>query len=201
MAGQNKRDWNVPSTITRLIDTFDGCPWGAMAGRAQARSAPPAALYTPEQRRRRDATPWTMVQGVLAPLQFLVFLVSLSLVLHFLLTGSGLQAASVSIVVKTVVLYGIMITGAIWERAVFGRYLFAHAFFWEDVMSMLVLLLHTAYVAELWLGAVGSDQLMLLALAAYAAYLINATQYVLKLRAARRGSERLHGPAAAMGMG
>ncbi len=191
----------MSSTITRLIDAFDCCPWGTMAGRAQARSAPPAGLYTPEQRRRRDATHWTMVQGVLAPLQFLVFLVSLSLVLHFLLTGSGLQAASVSIVVKTVVLYAIMITGAIWERAVFGRYLFADAFFWEDVMSMLVLLLHTAYVAELWLGAVGSHELMLLALAAYAAYLINATQYVLKLRAARRGSERMPGPAAAMGMG
>ncbi len=175
-----------------------------MAGRPQPRTATPAALYTPEQRRRRDATKWTTVQGVLAPLQFLVFLTSLSLVLRYLFTGSGLEAATASIVVKTIVLYVIMITGAIWERAVFGRYLFAEAFFWEDVMSMLVMLLHTAYVAELWLGAVASQQLMLLALAAYAAYLINATQYVLKLRAARRGSERVSAPLArgtALGMG
>ena len=41
-----------------------------------------APLYTPEQRRRRDATPWTLVQGVLAPIQFLVFVVSLALVLR-----------------------------------------------------------------------------------------------------------------------
>ncbi|MDE3231747.1 MAG: 2-oxoglutarate synthase, partial [Pseudomonadota bacterium] len=34
-------------------------------------------LYTPEQRARRDATKWTLVQGLLAPVQFLIFLVSL----------------------------------------------------------------------------------------------------------------------------
>ena len=39
------------------------------------------ALYTPEERRRRDQSPWTLVQGILAPLQFLVFLVSLALAL------------------------------------------------------------------------------------------------------------------------
>ena len=34
-------------------------------------------LYTAEERVRRDSTPWTLVQGILAPVQFLVFLVSL----------------------------------------------------------------------------------------------------------------------------
>ena len=47
-------------------------------------------LYTEAERRRRDASPWTLVQGVLAPLQFLVFLVSLALVLRYLATGNGL---------------------------------------------------------------------------------------------------------------
>ena len=42
---------------------------------------------------------------------------------------------------------------------------------------------------------------MLLALAAYAAYLINAAQYVLKLRAARRDSRPMPRHAAAMGLG
>ena len=46
-----------------------------------------------------------------------------------------------------------MITGSIWEKDVFGRYLFAPAFFWEDVFSMLVLALHTAYLAALFSGA------------------------------------------------
>jgi 3-vinyl bacteriochlorophyllide hydratase len=149
----------------------------------QARRRP---LYTPDQRQRRDQSVWTLVQGVLAPFQFLVFLVSLALVLRYLLTGDGFAAATLSVIVKTLVLYTIMITGAIWEKVVFGRYLFAEAFFWEDVVSVLVLALHTAYLASLafqWLGPRGQ---MILALLAYASYAVNATQFLLKLRAARR---------------
>ncbi|MDO9383914.1 MAG: 2-vinyl bacteriochlorophyllide hydratase [Hyphomicrobiaceae bacterium] len=142
-------------------------------------------LYTASERRRRDASPWTLVQGILAPLQFGVFLVSLWLVLSYLATGDGYTAATVSIVIKTLVLYAIMITGSIWEREVFGRYLFAPAFYWEDVVSMLVLALHTAYLAALFTAWLTPVELMLLALAAYASYAINATQFLLKLRAAR----------------
>jgi 3-vinyl bacteriochlorophyllide hydratase len=122
---------------------------------------------------------------VLAPLQFVVFLVSLGLVLRTLATGEGAEIANASVVAKTLLLYAIMVTGSIWEKVVFGRYLFAPAFFWEDVFSMLVLALHTAYLAALGLGWLGTPGLMVLALAAYAAYLINAGQFLLKLRAAR----------------
>jgi 3-vinyl bacteriochlorophyllide hydratase len=148
-------------------------------------SAARLPLYTPEQRRRRDATRWTWVQGLLAPLQFVVFAVSLGLVLRYLVTGQGLEAATVSVVVKTLLLYTIMVTGSIWEKVVFGQWLFAPAFYWEDVFSMLVLALHTAYLAALFTQALDARGLMLLALAAYAAYLINAGQFVWKLRMAR----------------
>jgi 3-vinyl bacteriochlorophyllide hydratase len=150
-------------------------------------------LYTAEERARRDASPWTLVQGILAPIQFLVFLVSLGLVLRFLWTGAGEQAATLSVVVKTLVLYTIMVTGSIWEREVFGRWLFARPFFWEDVFSMLVLALHTAYLIVVGWDLLGVRDQMLLALAAYATYVINATQFLLKLRAARRESD--HAPA------
>jgi len=176
--------------LDRVVDRLDCCPWGTVAGRNAAdrwpHPTPSAPLYTPEERRRRDVSPWTLVQGVLAPVQFAIFLVSLGFVLHYLATGRGLYAASASIVVKTLALYTIMITGSLWERDVFGRYLFARAFFWEDVFSFLVLGLHTAYLAALFSGAVSARGQMLLALAAYAAYCINAAQFVLKLRAARR---------------
>ena len=142
-------------------------------------------LYTTEERQRRDATPWTLVQGVLAPIQFVVFLVSAALVLKFLITGTGYAAATISVVIKTLVLYTIMITGCIWERAVFGRYLFAPAFFWEDVVSMFVLAFHTAYIGALLWGSLHARYQMYIALLAYAAYLLNATQFLLKLRAAR----------------
>lgn len=146
---------------------------------------PPAGLYTAEQRARRDATLWTGVQGVLAPLQFLVCLVSVALVIRCLVTGEGESAALWSVIVKTALLYTIMVTGCIWEKVVFGQYLFAAAFFWEDVFSMLVLALHTAYLVAWVQGSLQVRALLFLALAAYAAYAINATQFLLKLRAAR----------------
>lgn len=143
------------------------------------------SLYTPEQRIKRDKTVWTLVQGVLAPVQFLVFLVSLFLVLRYLSTGEGQNAAVMSVVIKTLTLYAIMVTGCIWEKVVFDCYLFAPAFYWEDVLSMLVLALHTAYLAALLTDALTAQQLMYLALAAYATYVVNAGQFIWKLRIAR----------------
>jgi 3-vinyl bacteriochlorophyllide hydratase len=142
-------------------------------------------LYTAEERRRRDASRWTLVQGILAPIQFLVFLVSLVLVLRYLTTEAGYGAATVSVVAKTLILYTIMITGSLWEHDVYGRYLFAPAFYWEDMVSMLVLALHTAYLVTLLMPSVSAQMQMGIALAAYAAYVVNAAQFVIKLRRAR----------------
>jgi 3-vinyl bacteriochlorophyllide hydratase len=171
---------------------------------AKAGSAIRPPLYTPAERARRDATPWTLVQGLLAPFQFVVFLISLGLVIRFLWTGEGLLLATLSVLVKTLVLYVIMVTGAIWEKVVFGRYLFAPAFFWEDVFSMLVLALHTAYLAAVFMEWAGMGWLshagqIWLALAAYATYVINAGQFLLKLRAARLdAASRTNGDHAAL---
>lgn len=153
-------------------------------------------LYTPEERARRDATRWTLVQGLLAPVQFLIFGVSLYLVINYLRTGENHDAAIWSVVVKTLALYTIMITGAIWEKVVFGRYLFAPSFYWEDVFSMLVIALHTAYLVALFSGALDSRQLMWLALAAYFTYVINAAQFIWKLRMARLEAPDVQGVAA-----
>ena len=144
-------------------------------------------VYTPAERARRDATVWTLVQGILAPVQFLVFLVSVALIARTLITGEGADWALWSVVVKTLVIYLIMITGAVWEKVVFGKYLFAPAFFWEDVVSMGVIALHTAYLFawlndDAWLSLGGQ---LVLALAAYSTYLVNAGQFIWKLRLAR----------------
>lgn len=174
------------------IDSVAPCPWTAHTGGASHRrrarhaaSRSHAPLYTPEQRQRRDATPWTLVQGVLAPLQFLVFAVSLFLVVRYLATGEGYGLATASVIIKTLVLYLIMVTGAVWEKVVFGRYLFAPAFFWEDVFSMVVLALHTAYIGAVLFSLGTPVQQMMIALAAYFTYVINAGQFLWKLRAAR----------------
>jgi len=142
-------------------------------------------LYTAEQRMRRDATVWTTIQGVLAPIQFVVFLISLALVLRFLITDTGYALATGSIIIKTALLLAIMITGSIWEKVVFGHWLFAPAFFWEDVVSFGVIALHLAYVWMLLDGGFSPRAEMACALAAYAAYVVNAAQFLWKLRVAR----------------
>lgn len=179
------------TSLSDLLDTFDSSPWPATTGRCARHGQPPGMtglVYTPEQRHRRDSSPWTTVQGVLAPLQFAAFILSTGLVLHYLASGHGYEAATISVVVKTGFLYAIMITGSMWEKAVFGRYLLAPAFFWEDMFSFLVIALHTAYLVALATGALTAQQMMLLALTAFAAYVVNAAQFVFKLRAVRRES-------------
>lgn len=145
-------------------------------------------LYTAAERARRDATVWTLIQGILAPLQFMAFAVSLVLVLRYLATGAGYEAATISILVKTGFLYAIMITGAIWEKVVFGQYLLAPAFFWEDVFSFAVIALHSLYIVMLYTNYLTPSGLMVLALAAYATYVVNAGQFLRKLRLARLDS-------------
>ena len=142
-------------------------------------------LYTSEQKKRRDESIWTLIQGILAPIQFVAFAVSTVLVFWYLWTGQGYEIATISVLIKTAFLLTIMVTGAIWEKVVFGQYLLAPAFFWEDVVSFFVIFLHIAYVLALWINLFSEQQLMLLALCAYAAYFVNAIQFLIKLRAAR----------------
>ena len=146
-------------------------------------------LYTPAERARRDATVWTLVQGILAPIQLLTCVGSAILVLHWFRTGELLAWATGSVILKTALLYTIMVTGSIWEKVVFDKWLFAHAFFWEDVVSFVVIAMHTLYLVML-LGGYGSTETRLaLALSAYVVYLVNATQFILKLKAARRQAD------------
>lgn len=149
----------------------------------------PTDIYTPAQRQRRDTTIWTPVQGVLAALQFVVFLISLALVLRFILSGQGFFAASLSVCLKTAVLLTIMVTGSLWEKAVFGQYLFAPSFFWEDVVSFGVIALHLLYVAAFVFDLASVQAQMIIALAAYAAYIVNAGQFLWKFRQARKGGK------------
>ena len=163
------------------------CEEPTLSPMSQPFESPPQAtlLYTPEQRARRDQTIWTPVQGFLAIFQFVVFIVSVCLVLRCLLSGEGAEWAKWSIILKTLTLYTIMVTGSLWEKVVFGKYLFAKAFFWEDVVSMVVITLHSVYIASLFFSFLTLQEQMLLILSAYITYVINAVQFVFKLRAAR----------------
>ena len=209
--GQNRHHNSVRGTgqslfdrgFGALLDAVAPCPWTAHTGdhRLTRRSLravrPTRPLYTAEERVRRDTSIWTLVQGVLAPVQFIAFGISLVLVLNYLWTGEGAAAATLSVLIKTALLYTIMVTGAVWEKVVFGRFLFAPSFFWEDVFSMLVLALHTAYLAMVLLNIGTPRDQLILALAAYATYVVNAAQFIWKLRMARLEAPARAGPVAA----
>ena len=155
---------------------------GAGNERGGRRRAP---LYTPEQRLRRDTTRWTLVQGILAPIQIFIAIGSAILVVRYLREGEGEALATASIILKTLTLYTIMVTGSIWEKVVFGKWLFAEPFYWEDMVSMVVIALHTLYLVALVFDWWSTRERMILALVAYATYFVNAVQFVAKLRAAR----------------
>lgn len=193
-----QRSSDRPGLFSRMfdgwLDSLAPCPWPAHVGSHLAnkhgKESVKQGLYTREERIRRDASPWTLVQAILAPLQFVVFAISLVLVVRYLMTGEGYDIATASILAKTFLLYLIMVTGSIWEKEVFGKWLFARAFFWEDVFSMLVLGLQTAYLLALLNGWGSPSDQMMIAVAAYAAYVINAAQFLLKLREARLQAPR-----------
>lgn len=137
------------------------------------------STYTPEQLARRAASPWTRVQAILAPVQFLAFIVSFVLVVRYLVTGEGYGLANASVLIKIALLWAITITGMLWEKDVFGQYFMARQFFWEDLGNAVAMLFHNLYFVARWLG--WSDQdVMGLMLVAYCTYLVNCAQFVLK---------------------
>ena len=143
-------------------------------------------IYSSQERIRRDNTIWTLVQGILAPVQFIVFIVSLFFVIRYLITNLGYELATISILIKTFFLYLIMVTGAIWEKVVFGRYLLAKSFFWEDIVSFIVIALHTLYLIALFTNYFSNNTIITIALVAYFAYFINALQFLLKFKLAKK---------------
>ncbi len=136
--------------------------------------------YSAEQIERRRQSRWTMVQIIGAPIQLLIFLISFGFVIYSLSSnGQGFEITNITILVKIATLYFMFITGMLWEKDVFGHYVFAAEFFWEDFVSALLLTTHTAYLVALLLGAPKSV-LLVVVIIAYINYLFNASQYFVK---------------------
>lgn len=143
------------------------------------------STYTPEQMLRRQKSKWMPVQAFLAPVQFVIFFISLALIIHFIATGRGFWIANISVMIKVVVLWIMAVTGAFWEKDVFGHYAFAKEFWWEDFFSTFVLISHTLYVVGFFLKW-EEMTLVYIALIAYLTYCINAYQFVRKYVINRR---------------
>jgi 3-vinyl bacteriochlorophyllide hydratase len=129
---------------------------------------------------RKAKTKWTLVQYIGAPIQVLILFISLGFVIYTLSNDGALfEITNATIIFKTAFLYFMFITGMFWEKVVIGKYYLSAEFFWEDVMSTVVLILHTIYVFAL-LANVDHKMLMYIILVAYFTVLVNAIQYIVK---------------------
>ncbi|WP_254150863.1 2-vinyl bacteriochlorophyllide hydratase [Candidatus Chloroploca mongolica] len=136
-------------------------------------------MYTEDQLRRRERSRWTKVQIILAPIQFVVFLISFALVLRYLATGEGYLIATISIWIKIALIWALTITGMLWEYDMFDHYFMAKEFFWEDVGNLIAIITHNLYFVAQWMGA-DSRTVMWVMVFAYVTYLFNAVQFVVR---------------------
>lgn len=150
------------------------------------------AGYTAEQLERRNKSKWTIVQAVLAPVQFLAFVVSFILVTRYLLTGEDYLIATISVLVKIALLWAITITGMIWEKEVFGQWFLAPQFFWEDLLNAVAMIMHNLYFVARWQGW-SERMVMTLMLVAYTSYLVNFAQFFIRGIRARKNRLALAG--------
>lgn len=143
-------------------------------------------MYTPDQLRRREASRWTRVQIILAPIQFVAFVISFALVVRYLATGNGYMAATISVWIKIALIWVLTITGMLWEYDMFDHYFLAKEFFWEDIGNLIAIITHNLYFVAQWMGA-DSRTVMWVMVFAYITYLFNAAQFVARgVRSARQ---------------
>jgi 3-vinyl bacteriochlorophyllide hydratase len=154
--------------------------------------------YTPEQLEKRNASKWTTVQAILAPIQFLIFLAGLTVTYLY---SQGIWITDFTwittfVILKTAMLVLIFVTGGFFELEVFGQFAFAHEFFWEDFGSAIAMIVHISYFILFWMGL---DEQMLITTAylAYLSYLVNAAQFVIRLLLEKHNEKKLKARGAA----
>ncbi|MBN1278270.1 MAG: 2-vinyl bacteriochlorophyllide hydratase [Chlorobiaceae bacterium] len=148
--------------------------------------------YTPEQLARRNASPWTKSQAILAPIQFLIFLAGLTVTWLYKqqIWIDDFGWITFFVTLKTLMLFLIFVTGAFFEKEVFGAYAFAPEFFWEDFGSAIAMIVHTSYFVLFFLG-LDENLLIWTALLAYLSYLVNAAQFVIRLLLEKHNEKKL----------
>lgn len=126
------------------------------------------------------------MQIILAPIQFVAFVISFALVVRYLATGNGYMAATISVWIKIALIWVLTITGMLWEYDMFDHYFLAKEFFWEDIGNLIAIITHNLYFVAQWMGA-DSRTVMWVMVFAYITYLFNAAQFVARgVRSARQ---------------
>jgi 3-vinyl bacteriochlorophyllide hydratase len=138
--------------------------------------------YTPEQLAKRNASIWTDIQIILAPIQFLLFVAGLTTTAIYAngLLVNGFYWVSIAILFKTLFFALLFITGMFFEKEVFDQWVYSKEFFWEDIGSTVASFFHLLYFFLAFLGY-SQEVLIWDAFLAYFTYVINALQYLVRI--------------------
>ncbi|KAA6232002.1 2-vinyl bacteriochlorophyllide hydratase [Chlorobium phaeovibrioides] len=138
--------------------------------------------YTPDQLARRNASIWTDVQLILAPIQFVVFLLGVGVTALYAMDSTlfSFYWVSVAILFKSFLFGLLFVTGAYFEKEIFDKWVFSKEFLWEDVGSVFAAAFHLLYFVLAFMGA-SEDVLVQEAFLAYFTYVLNAMQYLVRI--------------------
>ncbi|UZJ41249.1 2-vinyl bacteriochlorophyllide hydratase [Prosthecochloris sp. SCSIO W1101] len=148
--------------------------------------------YTPEQLEKRNASVWTDIQLILAPIQFFVFLIGV--ILTFLYAQNdqifSFYWVSIAILFKTLLFGLLLVTGAYFEKEIFDTWIYGKEFLWEDVGSTVAAFFHLLYFVMAYMGY-SENVLIWEAFLAYFTYVVNALQYLVRIILEKLNERRL----------
>jgi 3-vinyl bacteriochlorophyllide hydratase len=106
--------------------------------------------------------------------------VSVGLLVGYFNGAVSFDTVHESVLVKVALMIGAIVTGALWEKDVFGHYWFAPEFLGEDTMTVNVLILHISYLAMVIAHPENLTAQIGTLLVAYTVYIGNVAQYILR---------------------
>jgi 3-vinyl bacteriochlorophyllide hydratase len=133
-----------------------------------------------EVRARRKASVWTLIHPIFALGQLLAFFVSVGLLVAYFFGRVSFGVVHIAVMTKIGLMVGAVITGALWEKDVFGSYWFAAEFLVEDVMTVNVFILQIAYVLMAYTHPENLGVILWVLGLAYFVYAGNVTQYIVR---------------------
>jgi 3-vinyl bacteriochlorophyllide hydratase len=150
------------------------------------------ARYTPEQLVKRNASIWTDIQIILAPIQFLFFVAGVTTTALYAndLFGTSFYWVSVAILFKTLFFALLFITGMFFEKEIFNQWVYSKEFLWEDIGSTIAAFFHLLYFFLAY-RHYPENVLIWDAFIAYFTYVLNALQYLIRIILEKRNERKL----------
>ncbi len=123
---------------------------------------------------------WTKIHPIFALGQLLAFFVSVGLLVAYFFGRVSFAVVHDAVMTKIGLMVGAVITGALWEKDVFGSYWFAAEFLVEDVMTVNVFILQIAYVLMAYTHPENLGVILWVLGLAYFVYVGNVAQYIVR---------------------